>query len=39
MEGLQAERRRYGGVQKNFALRVAEIRATLPLGTLVEVWF
>ena len=31
-EGLQAGRRRHGGVQKNFALRVAEIRATLPPG-------
>ena len=29
----------HGGVQKNFALRVAEIRATLPPGTPVEVWF
>src|SRR4030088_473440 len=38
-EGLQAGRRRHGGVQKNFALRVAEIRATLPPGTPVEVWF
>ena len=38
-EGLQAGRRRHGGVQKNFALRVAEIRATLSPGTPVEVWF
>ena len=38
-EGLQAGRRRHGGVQKNFALRVAEIRATLPPGTPVEIWF
>src|SRR4249919_4227579 len=33
-EGLQAGRRRHGGVQKK-----AEIRATLPPGTPVEVWF
>ena len=38
-EGLQAGRRRHGGVQKNFVVRVAEIRATLPPGTPVEVWF
>src|SRR3979490_3004880 len=38
-EGLQAGRRRHGGVQKSCALRVAEIRATLPPGTPVEVWF
>src|SRR3977135_32702 len=38
-EGLPAGRRRHGRVQKNFALRVAEIRTTLPPGTPVEVWF
>src|SRR3954465_4608617 len=38
-ESLQAGRRGGHGIQKNFALRVAEIRATLPPGTPVEVWF
>src|SRR3954465_1745122 len=38
-EGLQAGPRRHGGVQKNFALRLAEIRATLAPGTPIEVWF
>jgi transposase len=30
---------RHGSVQKNFALRVAEVRAKLTPGTPVEVWF
>ena len=38
-EGLQAGCRSHGGVQKNFAVRVAEIRAELAPGTPVEVWF
>src|SRR5207244_12657504 len=38
-EGLQAGRRGHHGVQKNFAIRVAEIRATLAPGTPIEVWF
>src|SRR5262249_53114996 len=38
-QGLQAECRDHGGVQKNFAKRVAEIRAALAPGTPVEVWF
>jgi hypothetical protein len=38
-EGLQAECRSHGGVQKNFAVRVAEVRAELAPGTPVEVWF
>src|SRR5262249_57010431 len=38
-EGLQAECRGHGGIQKNFAERVAEIRAALAPGTPVEVWF
>ncbi len=38
-EGLQAGRRGDHGVQKNFAVRVAEIRATLAPGTPIEVWF
>src|SRR5262249_44106709 len=38
-EGLQAECRGHGVVQKNFAERVAEIRAALAPGTPVEVWF
>ena len=37
--GLQAGRRTpMARFQKNFALRVAEIRATLPPGTPVEIW-
>jgi hypothetical protein len=36
-QGIQAECRDHGGVQKNFAERVAEIRAKLAPG--VEVWF
>src|SRR3989475_7808127 len=38
-QGLQAECRGHGRVQKNFAERVAEIRAQLAPGTPVEVWF
>jgi transposase len=38
-EGLQAGRRSHGDVQKNFADRVAEVRAQLAPGTPVEVWF
>src|SRR4029453_9788595 len=38
-QGLQAECRDHGGVQKNFAERVAEIRAALAPGTPLEVWF
>src|SRR6202171_6046166 len=38
-EGLQDRPRRHSGVQKNFAARLAEIRATLAPGTPVEVWF
>jgi hypothetical protein len=38
-EGLQAGRRSHGGVQKNFAVRVAEVRAQLAPSTPVEVWF
>ena len=38
-EGLQAGSCRHGGVQKNFADRVAEVRAKLAPGTPVEVWF
>ena len=38
-QGLQARPRSYGGVQKNFADRVAEVRAKLAPGTPVEVWF
>ena len=37
-QGLQAGRRRYGGVQKNFPARVAEVRAKLASGTPIEVW-
>src|SRR5215207_4279753 len=38
-EGLQAGSRGHGGVQKNFAERVAEVRAELAPGTPIEVWF
>jgi transposase len=38
-QGLQAECRGHGRVQKNFAERVAEIRALLAPDTPVEVWF
>src|SRR5258708_13739726 len=38
-QGLQAECRGHGRVQKNFAERVAEIRAQLAPDTPVEVWF
>ena len=38
-QGLQAECRGHGGVQKNFAERVSEIRAALAPGTPLEVWF
>src|SRR5215510_12586625 len=38
-EGLHAECRGHGGIQKNFAERVAEIRAALAPGTPVEIWF
>ena len=38
-ESLQAGSCRHGGVQKNFADRVAEVRAKLAPGTPVEVWF
>ena len=38
-QGLQAECRDHGRVQKNFAERVAEIRAQLAPDTAVEVWF
>src|SRR5919197_2116474 len=38
-QGLQAECRRHGGVQKNFPARVAEVRAKLAPGTPVEIWF
>ena len=38
-EGLQAGCRSHGRVQKNFAERVADIRAQLAPGTPVEVWF
>src|SRR5262249_29612180 len=38
-QGLQAECRGRGRVQKNFAERVAEIRAKLAPGTPVEIWF
>src|SRR5262249_9561467 len=38
-QGLQAECRGHGRVQKNFAERVEEIRAKLAPGTSVEVWF
>jgi Membrane dipeptidase (Peptidase family M19) len=38
-QGLQAECRGHGRVQKNFAERVAEIRAKLAPDTPVEVWF
>src|SRR5204862_4575724 len=38
-EGLQTGRRGHHNVQKNFAIRVAEIRATLAPGTPIEVWF
>ena len=37
-QGLQAECRGRGRVQKNFAERVAEIRAKLAPGTPVEIW-
>src|SRR5205807_8426462 len=37
-QGLQAEYRGHGRVQKNFAERVAEIRAQLAPHTPVEVW-
>src|SRR6266508_2962103 len=37
-QGLQAEHRRHGGVQKNFPARVAEIRQKLAPGTPIEVW-
>jgi transposase len=37
-QGLQAECRRHGGVQKNFPARVAEVRAKLAPGTPIEVW-
>src|SRR5262249_10254770 len=38
-EGLQAGRRSHGRVQKNFAIRVAEVRAELAPGIPVEGWF
>jgi hypothetical protein len=38
-EGLQAGSRSHGGVQKNFARRVAEVRAKLAPGAPIEVWF
>src|SRR5262250_3707721 len=38
-QGLQAECRGHGRVQKNFAERAAEIRAQLAPDTAVEVWF
>src|SRR5215831_14622160 len=38
-QGLQAECRSHTRVQKNFAERVAEIRAKLAPDTPVEVWF
>ena len=38
-QGIQAECRSHGGIQKNFAERVAEIRAALAPGTPLEVWF
>jgi len=38
-EGIQAGRRSHGRIQKNFAIRVAEVRAELAPGTPVEVWF
>src|SRR5262245_50844286 len=38
-QGLQAECRGHGRVQKNFAERVAEIRAQLAPCTPLEVWF
>ena len=38
-ESLQAGPRRRGGVQKNFADRVAEVAAKLAPGTPIEVWF
>jgi hypothetical protein len=38
-EGLQTGPRGHCGIQKNFALRVAEIRATLAPGAPIEVWF
>ena len=38
-EGRQAGCRSHGRVQKNFAERVADIRAQLAPGTPVEVWF
>src|SRR6516162_3676053 len=38
-EGLQAECRGHGRVQKNFAERVEEIRAQLAPCTPLEVWF
>ena len=38
-EGLLAGYRSHGHIQKNFAGRVAEVRAELPPGTPVEVWF
>src|SRR6516165_6030201 len=36
---IQAECRGHGRVQKNFAERVAEIRAQLAPGTPLEAWF
>src|SRR5262249_43395628 len=38
-QGLQAEYRGHGRIQKNFAERVAEIRAQLAPDIPVEVWF
>jgi hypothetical protein len=38
-QGLQPECRGHGGIQKNFAERVAEIRAQLAPGTPLEAWF
>jgi hypothetical protein len=38
-QGIQAECRGHGRVQKNFAERVAEIHAKLAPGTPLEVWF
>src|SRR5262249_52846542 len=38
-QGLQAECRGHARVQKNFAERVAEVRAQLAPDTPVEVWF
>jgi transposase len=37
-QGLQARPRSYGGVQKNFPARLAEVRAKLAPGTAIEVW-